>query len=280
MGVVRRVPAGAVVRVFYLGIPRPDWLRSMAVPVCVSYRQLRDRASYPARARDKEGAPVPWVLDSGAFTEVSQNGRWTVPPGQYANYVNELWGRGLGLQWAGIQDWMCESFILEKTGLSLKEHQERTIQSFETLSALAPRVTWAPTLQGQTPDDYVRHFEAYLARGHDLRAAAVVGLGSVCRRQKTPEIDAILRALAPLQLRLHGYGVKKLGLERGRDLLESSDSMAWSAEAFRRHVILPGHRHGEPRWRRSLQRMEYGNCANCPDYALAYYHEMHRRFVA
>lgn len=267
-------------RVFYLGIPRPDWLRSMAVPVCVSYRQLRGRSTYPARARDVAGSPIAWVLDSGAFTEVSQNGRWTVPPGQYADYVNELWGRNLGLRWAGIQDWMCEPFILEKTGLTLEEHQERTIQSYETLSALAPRVTWAPTLQGQSPEDYVRHFEAYLSRGHDLRQAEVVGLGSVCRRQKTPEIDAILAALAPLGLRLHGYGVKKLGLERGRYALESSDSMAWSAEAFHRHVILPGHQHGIPRWRRSLQRMEYGNCANCAEYALNYYYEMHRRFVS
>lgn len=266
-------------RVFYLGISQSHWLGRLSVPVCLSYRSLAGRGTYPTRKRDDVGAPVPWILDSGAFTEVSQNGRWTVPASRYANYVNELWGRNLGLQWAGIQDWMCESFIVAKTGLSVEEHQARTIANYEELRALAPRVTWAPTLQGNSPAAYLAHYEAYLKRGHDLRASSVVGVGSVCRLQRTSAIVDIFNALAPLGLKLHGYGVKQLGLERIAQHLDSSDSMAWSSAAFNRHVIMPGHVHGVPRWRRRLQRMETGNCANCPEYASNYYHEMTRRFV-
>jgi hypothetical protein len=100
-----------------------------------------------------------------------------------------------------------------------------------------------------------RHTEAYLAAGVDLTAEPLVGLGSVCRRQATSEIDRIVTMLAGQGLRLHGFGVKTAGLSRYGWALASADSLAWSYAA-RREPALPGHRHK--------------NCANCLTYALAW----------
>lgn len=82
-----------------------------------------------------------------------------------------------------------------------------------------------------------------------------MGLGSVCRRQATGEIEAIASFLNALGLRLHGFGVKAMGLARYAEHLTSADSLAWSYQA-RRGVPLPGCRHR--------------NCSNCLAYALCY----------
>lgn len=56
-----------------------------------------------------------------------------------------------------------------------------------------------------------------------------------------------------LGLRLHGFGIKKQGLELCADYLTSADSMAWSFDA-RRTYPLPGCTHK--------------SCQNCLRYAL------------
>jgi hypothetical protein len=170
--------------------------------------------------------------------------------------------------------------VIHGTGLSVEEHQHLTIRSYETLTALAPSVKWWPTLQGKTPDDYVHHIEMWRTAGHEAALQnRVVGLGSVCRRQRTSEIEAIMTRLSKFPYRYHGYGVKKTGLEKFASVFWSSDSMAWSQEAFRKHIILPGCQHGTRLFRRRLGREEYGNCANCLKFAVNYYNEMKRRFV-
>ncbi len=107
-----------------------------------------------------------------------------------------------------------------------------------------------------------RHVDAYDQAGIDLAAEPLVGLGSVCRRQATSEIDRIVTTLAGQGLRLHGFGVKTAGLGRYGWALESADSLAWSYAA-RREPALPGHRHK--------------NCANCLVYALAWRERVVRR---
>jgi hypothetical protein len=78
----------------------------------------------------------------------------------------------------------------------------------------------------------------YTAAGVKL-AAALVGLGSVCRRQASGGIAAIMRELHALGPCLHGFGVKTRGLAGYADGLASADSMAWSYAA-RRRPPLPG----------------------------------------
>jgi hypothetical protein len=148
-------------------------------------------------------------------------------------------------------DWMCEPSMLAKTGLSVREHQERTVANYLEIRARGPFI---PVLQGWTIDDYHACVGLYESVGVDLKALPLVGVGSVCRRQRTGEIADLMESLHAYGLRLHGFGVKT-GLDSYGQFLTSADSMAWSFRA-RRSAPLPGCRHK--------------NCANCSIYALAW----------
>jgi hypothetical protein len=232
---------------FFLGTHHPHWLASAGVPLFVSRRRLARRKTLPV-------AVGPWALDSGAFTELSLHGRWTIGPAEYASEVCR-YREDIGqFRWAAIQDYMCEPFILAQTGGTVPGHQGRTIQSYLDLTALAPEVPWAPVLQGWRLEDYLDHADAYRAAGIDLHAVPVVGVGSICRRQATREVVEILAALSRLGLELHAFGLKTAGLRRCSAFLTSADSMAWSFEARRR--------------RRPLDGCTHRSCANCLRYAL------------
>jgi len=195
-------------------------------------------------------------LDSGGFTELRLHGGWCTPPAEYVVPVRRYRGEIGRLEWAAPQDWMCEPFMLAKTGLTVAEHQLRTVQNFMELRGLAPDLPFVPVLQGWSWDDYLRCVDLYYeSAGIDLTAEPRVGVGSVCRRQATGEIEAIVHTLASLGLRLHGFGVKAGGLVRYADCLASADSLAWSFEA-RRAAPLAGCSHA--------------NCANCLRYAAAW----------
>jgi hypothetical protein len=212
---------------FWLGVHRPHWLAEAGVPLMVSRATLADRRRFPI-------AVAPWVLDSGAFSQLADYGRWTISAAEYAAEVRRYVAEIGACVWVAPQDWMCEKAIIEGgelpggkvavgTGLSVAEHQRRTVANFHELRArLGPLVI--PVLQGDQIDDYLRCWELYEAWGHRLDDEPVVGLGSVCRRQDTAEAGRIVRALRPL--RLHGFGVKRSGLDRFRDALASADSMA------------------------------------------------------
>lgn len=207
---------------FYLGTHRPGWLGLTDVPLFISHRRLRE-VRRPARAQG------PWCLDSGGFTELSQHGRWVTPQADYVAAVRRYAAEIGGLQWAAIQDWMCEPEMLKKTGLDVEEHQRRTVVSYIELRAAAPEIPWCPVLQGWAWGDHERHVEMYEAMGAgDLRAVPIVGVGSICRRQNTIRASLILSALKAEGLRLHGFGFKMQGLEASASDLASADSMAWS----------------------------------------------------
>lgn len=234
---------------FYLGTHQPHWLATSDVPLFVSRRRLAGRRSLP-RAR------VPWALDSGGFTELAMHGRWTVSAAQYAAEARRFRDEIGRMEWAAPQDWMCEPWMLARTGLSVAEHQRRTVDNLLELRALAPDLPWVPVLQGWALTDYLAHVEMYDRAGVDLRAEPLAGLGSVCRRQGMAEAERIVRALAALGIRLHGFGFKLAGIARCADALASADSMAWSYAA-RRESPLPGCQHR--------------NCANCWRYARRWY---------
>ena len=195
-------------------------------------------------------------MDSGAFSQISRYGKWTVSPRQYATEARFYADTIGGMLWAATQDWMCEPEQIRKTGKTLRQHQRLTVQSYLDLMAIDPSFPWLPTLQGYELSDYMRCVDMYFDAGVDLCSIPTVGLGSVCRRQATREIAEVVTALADLGLRLHGFGIKKQGIERVGDRLVSSDSMAWSIQA-RYSPPLRGHSHK--------------TCANCADYALRWY---------
>lgn len=181
------------------------------------------------------------------------HGGWTTDARAYAADVRRYRDDIGGLAWAAPQDWMCEAIMLARTGLSVAEHQRRTVTNFLELRSIAPDLPFVPVLQGWTIGDYWRCAELYQAAGVDLVAEQLVGVGTVCRRQGTATASALVTSLAAEGLRLHGFGFKVTGLLACGDRLASSDSMAWSYNA-RRHPPLHGHAHK--------------NCANCMEWAL------------
>lgn len=243
---------------FHLGMDAPalwrndaDWLRAVedaGVTLMVSHGRLRKYKTF-------RRATVDWVCDSRGFTELSQLGEWTITPEEYATALRR-YAREIGrLLWASPQDWMCEDEMLVKTGLTVAEHQARTVASVVRLrELLAGEVHIIPVIQGKTLADYLRCVELYQAAGIDLTRERVVGLGSVCRRQATAEIGEVVHALAALGIKLHGFGVKTEAMDQYGHLLASADSFAWSKGARHR---LGQCGHGLVVWER-----------NCPMYAL------------
>ena len=227
----------------WLGTHEPAWLARLSVPLFLSHRRLARRGSLP-RALGR------WALDSGGFTELSMHGGWRTSADAYVEAVQRYAEEIGNLVWAAPMDWMCEPDVVAATGLSVREHQERTVASFLELRGRGPFV---PVLQGWKLADYEACAELYADAGVDLAAQPLVGLGSVCRRQRSREIGEIVGHLAAGGLRLHGFGVKKTGIERYGDLLASADSMAWSFRA-RRSPPLPGCTHA--------------SCSNCARFAL------------
>ena len=234
---------------FLLGSHRPNWLRDarfVGVPLFVSRRTLAPMRRLPR-------AVTSWALDSGGFTELDMHGRWTVSSAQYVAEVRRIRDEVGGMMWAAPQDWMCEPWILRKTGLTVEEHQRRTVDNLLELRALAPDLHFAPVLQGWRLADYWRCEDLYTDAGVDLHAEPVVGVGTVCRRQGTGEAERIMRTLAATGLRLHGFGFKSRGLLSCGDVLHSAVSLAWSYAA-RKSEPMEGHTHSA--------------CNNCPEYAL------------
>jgi hypothetical protein len=186
----------------------------------VSVNRLRGR---------KSDFPVEdWIMDSGAFSEISQHGRYRYEVAEYAAQIVR-WSKCGNLLAAVTQDYMCEPFILDKTGLTIAEHQELTIARYDELLRCETGVYIMPVLQGYEPQDYVSHLHQY---GERLGRGAWVGVGSVCKRNASPQkiLDVLMAIkLERPDLRLHGFGLKITALRNGlvRALLHSADSMAW-----------------------------------------------------
>jgi hypothetical protein len=208
---------------FYVGLHQPSdakWFPH----ACISVNRIRARKSPFVVGR--------WIMDSGAFSEISQHGHYRYCVADYANEVRR-WAECGELEAAVAQDWMCEPHIVRRTGLSVVEHQRLTIERYDALIDFALPVYVMPVLQGYDPADYARHVEAY---GDRLAPGAWVGVGSVCKRNGSPvDVAHVLNAVHRVRpdLRLHGFGLKKTAILDGtvRALLHSADSMAWSFHA-------------------------------------------------
>jgi hypothetical protein len=266
---------------FYLGTHHAHWLKRVAVPLFVSHRRLLGQPKPPKTLPKALG---PWALDSGGFTELTHPGqpllaaRWREAPESYVEAVHRYRDEIGNLQWASPQDWMCEPIVLNGgpmarrepamgTGLTVAEHQHRTVENFLRLRELGPDLPFVPVLQGFELEEYVECIDLYRSAGVDLQSLDLVAVGSVCKRQNSAEIEAIFTELASHGLKLHGYGVKQGGLDRYEHLLASADSMAWSFKARGPEgegPPLPGH-DKVCEWH---PRTGVKNCANCLLYAL------------
>lgn len=197
----------------------------------ISFNALRGRKS------GFRPPPKGWVMDSGAFTTVNKHGGYPESAKAYGVEAARLSSMTPGLLAIVAQDYMCEPFVLAKTGLTIADHQRLTVERYDELAEVWDlfdgRCPVMPVLQGFAPEDYAVHIALYGAR---LALGAWVGVGSVCKRQGDPRaILAVLRAIKAVRpdLRLHGFGVKLTALRHPevRDLLHTADSMAWSFSA-------------------------------------------------
>lgn len=241
---------------FYLGTHRGRWLEDHqfhGVPLFVTYNTL---SAYQRHGDDfPKGIAADFAIDSGAYTEISRYGDWRDPPdiygGRVYRFIDDI---GRPPDFVAIQDMPCEPSALAASGFTVDDHLEFTLDSLLYLRAEFPHARWLPVLQGWRLEDYLRHEAMHRAAGIDLTQEPLVGLGSVCKRDSSSEIAAIVTTLAAQGIRLHCFGVKRDGLARIGHAIASADSLAWSATARWSGIRLPGCTHRGP-------------CNNCPRYA-------------
>ena len=211
--------------IFYPGLHQPSDAKHFD-RACVSVTRLKPR-------RAPIGCPDV-LVDSGAFSELHLHGRYRDTTAAYAKELLRLWQDGVVRITAAVaQDYMCEPFMLQKTGLTIADHQRLTIERYAQLAAERLPFKIMPVLQGYAPEDYARHARAY---GRLLKPGQWVGVGSVCKRNSRPgEVLAVLKAVRDAKplIRLHGFGLKTTALADPaiRNMLHSADSMAWSFAA-------------------------------------------------
>jgi hypothetical protein len=223
---------------YYTGTHQPHWLHRVD-----SRCSCRTAAS--ALGAPDAGLPrrnVTWTLDSGGFTEISRHGRWRTSPDQYVTAVRRDADEIGSLEWAAGQD----LDVRAPHGRPHRPQRHRAPAPSATTSTSRP---WhGPAVRARparfTRADYSACLDRYGRHGigrTDPGMPPLVGLGSVCRRQNTPVIHALVSELsaAGLPARLR---VKLRGIARYRHLLASADSMAWRYAA-RRSPVTPGHTH-------------------------------------
>lgn len=217
---------------FFVGLHQPAHAKHFEL-ACISIKRLWKRRKPVACGKV--------LIDSGAFTELFLHGHYRHGVETYAAELHRLHVGGvIEIAAAVAQDYMCEPFILAKTGLDIAAHQRLTIERYDALLVELDRLFGGkcpfhvmPVLQGFAPADYAHHVDIY---GDRLTPGMWVGVGSVCKRQGDPA--AVIRVLQAISWRrsdllLHGFGVKKTSLLHSgiRALLTTADSMAWSFAA-------------------------------------------------
>jgi hypothetical protein len=254
---------------FYVGVGHPHHLTSSPIPLFISATTLaryrRRGEQFPVRAR------TPWAGDSGAYSALmlgssrSDHPWWRDPDDYGGMWVRLIEDLGTPPAFVACQDLPCEPSVRRVTGLTVRDHQELTTDSYLYLSEQFPMVPWLPVLQGWQPWEYLEHAALYQRRGIDLTGMGV-GIGSVCRRGSQRGVAAVVRALAPLGMLLHGFGVSINALRLIGHRLHSADSQAWSATARREQLRLPGCNHTtrpDPVTRHTRPT----DCRNCLAYA-------------
>jgi hypothetical protein len=199
-------------------------------------------------------------MDSGAFSEITINGKYTYTVDEYLKYV-ELHQPSLFFN----MDYMCEPFVLAKTGLTVKEHQQMTIDNqikiMDRLDKYDIQGQFSGCIQGWKVEDYLSMIDQLKAHGLITRR---MGVGSVCRRNSKNDIIKVLEAVKHelSSTELHGFGCKTDILKEPAiyNYLHSQDSMAWSYDG-RRVETKPC-----PNCYRNCL-----NCANCHTYMMLWY---------
>lgn len=177
----------------------------------------------------------PVHLDGGGFVAAA---RYRGYPWGVREYV-ELCASA-PWRWCAALDWCVEHEVAPDRAEVL-DRISATVRLYTECARAARRHGIAdrllPVLQGWRPIDYLR----CLDRMPDPSDAAVIGVGSMCRRHVHGEagilcvVDALDRALEGRPTRLHLFGVKTAGMAELRDhpRVASFDSQAYGVQARR-----------------------------------------------
>src|SRR5690348_2792520 len=114
-------------------------------PRCmISVNTLRRRKG-PFEVRD-------WMMDSGAFSQILRHGGYPNPPELYAAEIVR-WSTNGNLLCAVSEDYMVAPAMLERTGLTVADHQRMTIERYDRIrAAVPPNIHILPVLQGYKPE--------------------------------------------------------------------------------------------------------------------------------
>jgi len=177
-------------------------------------------------------AQQPWngidnlFIDSGGYSLMLETGEHG-PVSDYFEYVSEV-----DASIVALQDYPCEPEILEEYNRTVEQHQqltiERAVKNLNYIEDHGIEATPMAVLQGWETEDYIRCIDRFRNAGV---LTDYVGIGTVCRRNATSEIqDIVLCINKELPSRkLHAFGVKKeiLTLNDVRAALDSVDTTAW-----------------------------------------------------
>lgn len=227
-------------------------------PVLVSANAFWDDRAQSFRGHQKLWeTDTPLALDCGGFVAMSKYGRYRWSILDYVELATEM----RPIWWAAM-DYCCEPEIAADREEVRHRIRATVVSLAETLATVC---TWnrelpgyratlpMPVIQGWKPEDY--ELCAKLVEDHILCDPvcpelgiggwpALVGVGSVCRRQLTGpdglgQVIETLDRILPPHTKLHLFGVKSKAAEifAQHPRVESCDSMAWNMaarwEAFR-----------------------------------------------
>ena len=253
-----------------VGAQEVNWLWNYPGPWMISEARLRRRIG------PLQPVPEPFDLDSGGFSFLSKTGEWPMTAKQWVAKVRRYADETGNLRSAAIMDWMTEDEIrhggrfgnqwFAGTGKSEEEHLDLTVASYFELMSIDDTLPWLATTQGSNLAGHLRCAELYERRGVDLTKLPVVGVGSVCRKQSTPEIVEIVHGLTDAGMTIHTFGAKTLALTGpAGHLIRRADSMAWSERA----------RKGRVRMASCTHRAQV--CNNCPRWAVHWGNRLRER---
>lgn len=204
---------------FYYGTA-VRWPLSYIPRAMISYNAIR-------HLRKPWAVPVPWMMDSSAFTQILRYGNYKWAPEEYAAAI-AAWAPPV----AWTMDYPCEPTVRVAGGYTPSEAQTRTNDNTRRLRGLGADVQ--SVVQGWTVEDYLSNLD--LLKSEDLLTDRL-GIGSICRRGSSREITRVVTAIyqnVPAWVKLHGFGIKSKVLEgEARFYLYSADSMSWAFPAFR-----------------------------------------------
>ena len=216
--------------IFYIGIGKSNqmaWARGrfmLSFQIC---RGLKKIWSIPDR--------YDWIMESGSFGEINNNGKFSFTPEDYFKYV-ELWQPDHFVS----MDWMCDPGALGITKKTVKEHQMLSLENQLKLadllddSWLNKHTEFMGVIQGWETDQYIEHID--MLKEHDM-LLPYMGVGSIVGRTTKEETVKTLQAIRDQipDVKLHVFGAKTSFLKNPEiyDMLYSADSHAWCMAGWR-----------------------------------------------